>query len=387
MSALDRQWMARALQLAARGRYTTAPNPCVGCVLVRDGEPVGEGWHRTAGEPHAERLALAAAGARARGATAYVTLEPCVHHGRTPPCTEALIAAGVARVVAAMADPNPRVAGQGLARLRAQGLEVTDGLLEAEARALNPGFCKRMTRGRPHVRVKLAASLDGRTALASGESQWITAPPARRDVQFLRARSGAIVTGIGTVLADDPALNVRLEAADLGLASNQPVPQPLRVVVDSRLRLPPGARMLAQPGETRVAYTLVVPERAAALAAAGARLQRCAASGGRVALDDLLRQLAEEEINEVLIEAGATLAGAALQAGLVDELILYLAPHLLGDGARGLFHLPGLARMADRLPLLLQDVRQVGQDLRITAQCPGGAAEAPEHAPGSPQDP
>ncbi len=236
----DRGYMARAMRLAELGRYTTDPNPRVGCVLVRDGVVVGEGWHRRAGEPHAERLALTQAGEAARGATAYVTLEPCCHHGRTPPCTDALIAAGVARVVCAMMDPNPLVAGKGLARLRAAGIEVRSGVLESEARALNPGFVKRMEQGRPYVRCKLAASLDGRTAMASGESKWISSEAARRDVQRLRAGSSAILTGVATVLADDASLNVRLGPADLpGMEPGEPVRQPLRVVVDSRWRMPP----------------------------------------------------------------------------------------------------------------------------------------------------
>lgn len=365
----DHGHMARALRLAARGLYTTEPNPRVGCVLVRDGTVVGEGWHCRVGGPHAERVALAAAGESARGATAYVTLEPCCHHGRTPPCTEGLLAAGVARVVAAMVDPNPLVAGQGLARLAAAGVAVEAGLLEQEARALNPGFVKRMVQGLPYVRCKLAASLDGRTAMGSGESQWITGPAARRDVQFLRARSSAILTGVGTVLADDPSMNVRLQPNDLtGLEPGETVHQPVRVVVDSALRTPTGARMLGLSGLTLVACLDQPPERIAALESAGARVRVSAESAGRVDLESLLRYLAREEINEVLIEAGPTLAGAAIQAGLVDELVLYLAPHLMGDAGRGLFHLPGLERMAERIPLTIADLRAVGSDWRVTAR-------------------
>lgn len=250
-SAADHRCMARALRLAERGLYTTDPNPRVGCVLVRDGHVVGEGWHRRAGEPHAERNALAAAGDAARGATAYVTLEPCSHHGRTPPCTQGLIEAGVARVVAAMSDPNPLVAGDGLAMLHEAGIETQVGLLEADAEVLNPGYLQRMRHGRPYVRCKLAMSLDGRTAMASGESQWITSEAARRDVQLLRARSSAILTGIGTVLADDPSMTVRLPADELfGVDSDDYLRQPLRVVLDTRLRTPPRARMLNLPGRT-----------------------------------------------------------------------------------------------------------------------------------------
>ncbi len=368
----DRVHMARAIRLAVLGLYTAEPNPRVGCVLVRDGEVVGEGWHQRTGGPHAERLALAMAGERARGATAFVSLEPCCHHGKTPPCTDGLIAAGVTRVVAAMRDPNPLVAGAGLARLRAQGIEVEVGLLEEEARRLNPGFIKRMEQGLPYVRCKLAASLDGRTAMASGESQWITSEAARRDVQFLRARSAAILTGVGTLLADDPALNVRLTAAELpGVTPDCQVHQPVRVVVDSRLRTPPTARLLTLPGRTLIACLDPEPGRAAHLEAAGAQVLVTPPGPGGVDLAFLLRYLARQEMNEVLIEAGATLAGAALQAGLVDEWVLYLAPHLMGDAGRGLCHLPGLELMRDRLPLVIRDVRMVGPDLRVTALPPG----------------
>jgi diaminohydroxyphosphoribosylaminopyrimidine deaminase/5-amino-6-(5-phosphoribosylamino)uracil reductase len=360
--------MARAIRLAANGLYTTEPNPRVGCVLVRDGVVVGEGWHRHAGSHHAERLALEAAGERARGATAYVTLEPCCHHGKTPPCTDALLEAGVARVVAAMQDPNPLVSGSGLDALRGGGITVEVGLLESQARTLNPGFCKRMWRGLPYVRCKLAASLDGRTAMSTGESRWITSEAARRDVQRLRARSSAIVTGIGTVLADDPSMNVRLQPCDLpGLRTDDAVRQPVRVVLDSRLQMPAGARMLSLPGTTLVACVDGDSDRAARLEGCGARVYHCAGAAGRVDLESLFRYLAREDINEVLIEAGPILSGAALQAGLVDELVLYLAPHLMGDEGRGLFHLPGLERMADRIPLAIRDLRPIGPDLRVTA--------------------
>lgn len=366
-TSADPVWMARALQLAERGRFTTDPNPRVGCVLVKDGASVGEGWHRRAGEPHAEPLALAQAGPRARGATAYVTLEPCCHHGRTPPCTDALIAAGVARVVVAMVDPNPRVAGQGLAQLRAAGIRVESGLMSAAAEALNPGFVKRMRGGGPWCRLKLAASLDGRTAMASGESRWITSEAARADVQRLRARSSAILTGIGTLLADDPSLNVRLSPDALGLEPDQAVRQPQRIVVDSRLRIRPSARLLRLPGTTWVACVEADPARRAALEAAGAEILIApATSDGQVDLGWLWAELARREVNELLIESGPTLAGVALRAGLVDEIILYLAPHLMGDAARGLFRLPGLARMAERIPLAFTDIRQVGPDLRLT---------------------
>jgi len=369
----DLRFMARAIRLARRGLYTTDPNPRVGCVLVQDGEIVGEGFHRRAGEPHAEIIAIDAAGARARGATAYVTLEPCCHHGRTPPCTDALLRAEIGRVVVAMEDPNPLVRGRGLGRLRAAGVEVTAGVLEQAARALNPGFEKRMRGGLPFVRCKLAASLDGRTAMASGESHWITSDDARRDVHRLRARSSAVVTGIGTVLADDPSMNVRLSADELAaLWPDEPPRQPLRVVVDSRLRMPGDARMLQLPGATLIATCEDSPRAIARANSAGAEVQVFPKDpGGRVDLHLLLCYLAEREINEVLIESGPTLAGAAIEAGIVDELVLYQAPHLMGDAARGLFHLPGIERMAQRIRLKISDLRQIGDDLRLTLRPAG----------------
>jgi diaminohydroxyphosphoribosylaminopyrimidine deaminase/5-amino-6-(5-phosphoribosylamino)uracil reductase len=368
----DRVYMARAIRLAAAGLYTTHPNPRVGCVLVRRDEIVGEGWHRRAGEAHAERNALAAAGARAEGATAFVSLEPCCHQGRTPPCTLGLIEAGVRRVVAAMRDPNPLVSGQGLALLERAGVAVECGLLEDQARALNPGFVKRMARGLPYVRNKLAMSLDGRTAMASGESKWISSEAARADVQRLRARSEAVVTGIGTVLADDPSLNVRLAPEQLlGAQAPDDVIQPVRVVLDSRLRMPPRARMLALPGQTLVLCVDQDPAHAAALEAAGARVYRAPESQGQVDLEAAFRYLAEQDINEVLLECGPTLAGSALQAGLVDELVIYVAPHLMGDMARGLFSLPALRHMHQRMELEITEVRAVGRDWRITARPAG----------------
>lgn len=361
MNAADSQWMARALQLAERGLYTTTPNPRVGCVLVSAGTVVGEGWHERAGEPHAEVHALREAGGAARGATAYVTLEPCSHHGRTPPCAEALVAAGVSRVVCAMQDPNPLVAGNGLAALRAAGIEVECGLMEAAARELNIGFVTRMTRGVPWVRSKIAASLDGRTALANGTSQWITGPAARRDVQHWRARSCAVLTGSGTVLADDPRLNVREVNAER---------QPLRVVLDSRLRTPPQAAILRGGA---LIYTAVADAAgSAALQAQGAEVVMLAGADGQVDLSGVMDDLARRGINEVLVEAGRTLNGALLQAGLVDELVLFLAPQLLGDAARGLAELGELTQLRQRVALQWQDVRQVGGDLRIVARISKG---------------
>ncbi len=359
-AAEDHGFMARALRLARRGLYTTDPNPRVGCVIVRDGAVVGEGWHRRAGEPHAEIHALREAGEAARGATAYVTLEPCCHHGRTPPCSQALIEAGVARVVAAMEDPNPRVAGQGLRALRDAGIEAESGLLAEQAEALNPGFVQRMRHGRPWVRLKLAMSLDGRTAMASGESRWITGEAARADVHRLRARSSAVLTGIGTVLADDPSLNARL---DQGIE----VHQPLRVVLDAHLAMPPEARMLSLPGKTLVLTYSRDEAQREALEAAGAEVCVLPGVGDRLDLDAVLAELGRREVNELMVEAGAVLAGGFLQAGRVDELVFYLAPHLMGDGARGLFHLPGLERMEERIALDIRDIRAVGHDWRITA--------------------
>ena len=364
-------WMARALELARRGLYTTHPNPRVGCVLVKDGRVVGEGYHACAGEPHAEVHALSAAGDAARGATAYVTLEPCSHQGRTGPCAQALIAAGVARVVVAMEDPNPAVAGRGIAMLREAGIEVAVGIAEDEARALNAGFVRRMDHGRPFVRLKMAMSLDGRTAMQSGESQWITGPEARRQVQRLRARSSAVLTGVESVIFDNSRLTVR--ADQLGLPDAEAIAsrQPLRVIVDSRLRLPEAAACLTEPGRTLVvAVEGVEEERIARLTRAGAEvLTLPAGADGRVDLDAVLRHLAEvEQANEVLLETGATLAGAMLDAGLVDEMQLFVAPTLLGGDARPLFQLAGIETMAHQRGLEILDIRAVGQDWRITAR-------------------
>ncbi len=366
--AADHRWMARAVGLARAGLCTTRPNPRVGCVLVRDGRIVGEGAHLRAGGPHAEIHALEAAGDAARGATAYVTLEPCAHQGRTPPCADALIAARVARVVAAHADPNPRVAGQGLARLESAGIDTACGLLAEAAEALNPGFVKRMRTGRPWVTVKLAQSLDGRTALESGESRWITSAAARRDVHRLRARSCAILTGSGTLGTDDPALTVRLEPGDLPDHFDHERHAPLRVVLDTRLQTPPDAKILQGPG--RVLVLTAVEERAAAsaLEAAGAEVVRLPGEPAGLDLVAVLEELARREVNEVLVEAGATLAGALLAGDLVDEVRLYVAPTLLGDVARPLLRLPALASMAGRRELAISDVRRVGRDLRITAR-------------------
>ena len=362
----DHAFMARALELARKGLYSTHPNPRVGCVIVNDGRIVGEGWHARAGEPHAEVYALRQAATKARGATAYVTLEPCSHHGRTPPCADALIAAGVARVVAAMQDPNPEVAGRGLARLSQAGIAVQSGVLEAEARALNAGFIKRMEQGMPFVRAKLAMSLDGRTAMANGESQWITGPAARAAVQRLRASASVVLTGADTVLADNARLTVRAEELGLGaeltaLAITRP---PLRVLVEGRLRVPLSSVFLQ-----------TAPALVATCAAASARdryldegheLLAVPGSNGHVDLRKLLAELAARGANEVLVEAGPRLAGAFARLGLIDEYQLFVAPKLLGSSARPLLDLP-LARMAEAPELKIVDMRAVGDDWRIVA--------------------
>lgn len=361
-SATDHQSMARALRLAELGLHTTTPNPRVGCVVVSDGEIVGEGWHRRAGGEHAEVHALRIAGERARGATAYVTLEPCSHHGRTPPCVEALLAAGIGRLVAAMEDPNPLVSGQGLSALRNAGVLAQCGLLAAEARELNIGFVTRMTRSRPWLRLKMAASLDGKTALENGVSQWLTGPAARQDGHRWRARACAILTGIGTIRHDDPQLNVRAFDAMTG-----ELRQPLRVVVDGRLELSPAARLL-HGGSVLVAAAVGDHDRIAALEQRGAEVLLLPGGDGRVDLDALLGELARRGINEVHAEAGLGLSGALLAAGLVDELLLYLAPCLLGDAAQGMFALPALEALAGRRALAIRDQRLVGPDLRLLAR-------------------
>lgn len=361
----DARYMARALELARRGRFTTTPNPNVGCVIVRDGTIVGEGWHQRAGEPHAEVHALRMAGEQARGATAYVTLEPCSHHGRTPPCCDALIAAGVSRVVAAMQDPNPQVAGRGLWRLQQAGIEVSHGLMMAEAEALNRGFLKRMRTGFPWIQLKLGASLDGRTAMASGESKWITSAAARRDVQQFRAQSSAILTSSATVLADDPSLTVRADELSDSVRrqlDTQTLRQPVRVVVDSQQRVTPQHRLIHQPGESWLMRT--VPDDAAW--PEGVTQIAVPPRGEQLDLVAMMMLLGQRQINSVWVEAGAGLAGALIQAGLVDELIVYIAPVLLGDAGRGLCTLPGLEALSAAPRLDFRDVRKVGDDLRLT---------------------
>lgn len=380
----DRRAMARALELAERGLETTHPNPRVGCVIAQGEEVVGEGWHERAGEPHAEVNALRAAGPRAVGATAYVTLEPCSHHGRTPPCVDALIAARVARVVFALEDPNPRVSGRGAEALQRAGVLVESGLLSAEAAQVNPGFLQRMRSGRPWVRVKLAMSLDGRTALANGASQWITAPAAREDVQHWRARSSAILTGIGTVLADDPRLDVRLPDPPSG----GPRLQPLRVVLDAGLQTPPSARMLTSGGSVLImtaAHHHTESEaglaaRRAALAARGAAIEEVPAVAGagatRLSLPDVLDRLGRREINELWVEAGPRLAGALLRQALIDELIIYVAPKLLGPQARPLIEMAELRNLIEAPDFAVLETRQIGEDVRLRLRPAAAAAAA-----------
>lgn len=353
-SATDHAMMARALRLAELGAYTTRPNPMVGCVIAHGDEVVGEGWHQRQGQPHAEVIALQAAGARASGATAYVTLEPCAHTGSTGPCAEALVAAGVARVVAAMRDPFPQVDGAGFERLRAAGIGVESGLMETEARELNHGFLSRMERGRPWLRVKLAASLDGRSALASGESRWISGEASRNDVQHWRARAGAIMTGAGTVLVDDPRMTVRLDA-------DREFEPPLRVVLDPGLATV--ARGLVRSGEAPTLY-LHAPD---IKMPRGFTAQHASVSvhAGAFDLAEVLALLAARGINEIQLEAGATLAGAFLSSGLVDELLLYIAPVLLGERARPLFDGLRIDEMAQRLRMRIVDTRHVGDDIRL----------------------
>lgn len=357
-SAADHAYMARALQLAENGLLTTTPNPRVGCVIVRDSIVLGEGWTQPAGHNHAEIQALQDAAQRGhdvRGATAYVTLEPCSHFGRTPPCADALIRAGLARVVAAMEDPNPQVSGRGLARLRAAGIDTASGLLADPALELNIGFASRMTRGRPWVRLKVAATLDGGTALANGASQWITGAAARADGHRWRARACAVLTGIGTVRADDPQLSVR--------AIDTPR-QPWRVVVDARLETPAHAKILVG-GNTLIACTDPGASQAEALRAAGAEVVACGDGGGRIDLAALLTLLGQRGVNELHVEAGATLSGALVTQGLADEIVIYLAPALMGRFSRGLLDLPEFATLGEIPRLRLTDVKTLGEDLRM----------------------
>ena len=357
-TAEDHFYMTRALQLAEQGLTSTMPNPRVGCLIVKDGKIVGEGAHLKAGQPHAEVFALQQAGTQSKGATAYVTLEPCSHTGRTPPCSQAIIDAGIIRVVAAMQDPNPLVAGSGLAHLHAHHIEVASGLMQTQAEALNSGFISRMTQNKPFMRSKIAASLDGKTALNNGKSQWITGEPARLDVQHWRARSCAILTGIGTVLSDNPSLNVRLANTNH---------QPLKIIVDSTLQTPIDAKIL-QGGNVLIAFANNINNRANALFEAGAGLLCIPNKEGKVCLNTLLSHFASQQINEVLVEGGEGLNGALLALGLIDELLIYYAPKLMGSAAKGLFAMPALTQMNQAIDLEIFDLRYIGADIRLRAR-------------------
>ncbi len=372
-SANDHLFMTRALQLAEQGLYTTMPNPRVGCVIVKDGKIVGEGAHLKAGEPHAEVFALRQAGEAAKGATLYVTLEPCNHTGRTPACTHALLQAGISKVIAAMQDPNPQVSGSGLAHLQAHNIETATGLMQAQAEVLNPGFISRMTKNTPFVRSKIAASLDGKTALKNGVSQWITSEAARADVQHWRARSCAILTGAGTVLADDPSMSVRYNSLnnvpadpmDIGL-------QPMRIIVDSQLQISPKAKILHSEnklgGNALIAFAKASQKKQAQLLATGAELLCIPNAEGKVCLKTLLSHLASREINEVLVEGGEGLNGALMAQNLIDELLIYYAPKLMGGAAKSMFAMPAFTNMQQAIALEIIELRQIGADIRLRAK-------------------
>ena len=362
-SAIDHQWMAQALRLAERGLTSTTPNPRVGCVIVKDGKIVGEGAHLKTGEAHAEVFALRQAGELAKGASVYVTLEPCSHQGRTPPCANALIEAGVSHVIAAMVDPNPLVAGSGLRHLNHHGIVTASGLMQAQASALNAGFIKRMQTNMPYVRSKIAASLDGRTALSNGLSQWITSEAARHDVQHWRAQSCAIITGIGTVLMDDPQMNVR----EPQLLDKMLSRQPLRVVIDSQLRIPNHAKIL-QGSRTLIAYATDDSHRHAQLQSSNVSLLCIPNQHQKVCLKTLLSHLAGQGINEVLLEGGQAINGAFMALELIDELILYYAPSIMGSDARGMFAFPAMTQMQQKISLDIMDSRMFGCDLRLRAK-------------------
>ncbi len=357
--------MAMALRLAARGVNSTHPNPRVGCVVVADGEVAGQGWHRFAGGEHAEIIALKEAGKRAHGATMYLNLEPCSHHGKTPPCVNAVLKAGLGRVVIAAPDPNPQVDGRGIEMLRAAGVAVTLGIGKQQAQQLNRGFIKRMVHGRPWITLKMAVSLDGKTAMASGESQWITGPAARRDAHKLRAASAAILTGVGTVLRDDPHMTARLDGI---------VRQPLRIILDTHLSTPPRARILQPPGEVLI-ITAAADRPPALMRKPGVEIVVCRQHGGRIDLAQVMALLAEREINELMVESGPRLSGSMLRQGLVEQVVVYMAPDLLGDAARGMFSL-GLERLADKRPLKFREVRMLGRDLRLSLDVAAADAAA-----------
>ncbi len=369
----DHRYMSLALRYAAKGLYTTDPNPRVGCVIVKDNKIVGEGWHEYAGQAHAEINALNSAGDRSRGATAYVTLEPCSHQGKTPPCADALIKAGVKRVICASQDPSCEVNGRGIERLQSSGVEVLCGLLSDDAEALNPGFFSRMQRKRPFIRVKMAMSIDGRTALSNGVSQWISSPDARLDVQRWRARSSAIMTGINTVLADDPSLIPKFDMLanreEITAEQRELIRNPLRIILDSDLRIPLNSRLLQLPGDIQIVSAADDPAKVEALSSKGIEVVKLDRnSTGKPSLLKLMPILAEAQVNEIMVESGHVLAGALLRSQLIDELILYIAPSVLGDSSKGLFNIPILENMQARTELVFKDVRSIGPDLRVIAK-------------------
>ncbi|MEQ1597971.1 MAG: bifunctional diaminohydroxyphosphoribosylaminopyrimidine deaminase/5-amino-6-(5-phosphoribosylamino)uracil reductase RibD [Methylotenera sp.] len=367
-SANDHIYMTRALQLAEQGLYTTQPNPRVGCVIVKDGKIIGEGAHLKAGEPHAEVFALRQAGEQAKGATLYVTLEPCSHTGRTPPCSQAIVDARISKVIVAMQDPNPQVSGSGLAFLQSKNIETATGLMGKQAQDLNLGFISRMTRQLPFVRSKIAASLDGKTALNNGQSKWITGEAARADVQHWRARSCAILTGAGTVLADDPSMNVRYGSFKNATGSRMDISsQPMRIIVDSTLKTPPNAKIL-QGGNVLIAFAKASQKKQVQLLATGAELFCIPNDEGKVCLKTLLSHIASREINEVLVEGGEGLNGALLAQNLIDELLIYYAPKLMGGAAKSMFAMPAFTAMNQAIDLQIIDVRQIGTDIRICAK-------------------
>ncbi len=353
----DEGYMARALQLARKGIYTCHPNPAVGCVIVRHGKIVGEGWHDFVGQAHAEINALKQAGKASAGATLYVTLEPCSHHGQTPPCVKSIIKSRISRVVIATEDPNPLVNRSGISALQRSGIDVVVGIGQIQARHINRGFLKRITTGIPWVTLKIAASLDGKTAMADGESQWITSQPARKDAHRLRAAASGILTGIGTVLRDDPAMNLRIE----GVAR-----QPVRIILDTHLSMPTNAKILGGAGEVLIVTANSAPSARDAFPHSAVDIINCRTTAGRINLHEVMAELGKREMNTILLEAGAKLGGSMLGQGLVDEIVVYLAPDLLGSNTRGMFEIPGLERLADKLRLEYKDVIRVGRDLRLT---------------------
>ena len=351
------KYMARALQLARKGIYSTHPNPAVGCLIVNDGKIVGKSWHEEAGQAHAEVIALKQADSSAKGATMYVTLEPCSHLGKTPPCVKSIIKSGISRVVIATEDPNPLVNRSGISELQRAGIDITLGVGQVQAKQINRGFLKRISTGIPWVTLKIASSLDGKTAMADGESQWITSEPARRDAHKFRAAASGILTGAGTVLRDNPNMNARLDGTDR---------QPLRIILDTNLSTPPDARILHAPGKVLIVTTIGEDGAIEGYQNDSVEIMQCPALGGRINLPELMLELGRREMNTILLEAGSRLSGSMIEQGLVDEIVVYMAPDLLGSDARGMFDIPGLDKIADKMKLVYKDVTMVGRDLRLT---------------------